>query len=41
VRYGLGTLATVGQYWLDRLGIRRSPLFERTAPRPAPTPGTT
>ena len=27
VRYGLGTLATVGSYWLDRLGIRRSPLF--------------
>jgi glycosyltransferase involved in cell wall biosynthesis len=33
VRYGLGTLATVGQYWLDRLGIRRSPLFEPAAAR--------
>ena len=27
VRYGLGTLGTVGLYWLDRLGIHRSPLF--------------
>jgi glycosyltransferase involved in cell wall biosynthesis len=27
VRYGLATLATVGTYWLDRLRIRRSPLF--------------
>jgi glycosyltransferase involved in cell wall biosynthesis len=27
VTYGLRTLATVGSYWLDRLGIRRSPLF--------------
>jgi glycosyltransferase involved in cell wall biosynthesis len=27
VRYGLGTLATIGQYWLDRLGIKRSLLF--------------
>ena len=26
--YGLWTLATVGKYWLDRLGIRRSPLFK-------------
>jgi glycosyltransferase involved in cell wall biosynthesis len=26
--YGLRTLATVGKYWLDRLGIRRSPLFK-------------
>ncbi len=29
-RYGLATLGVVGRYWLDRLGIRRSPLF---APR--------
>jgi glycosyltransferase involved in cell wall biosynthesis len=27
LRYGLSTLGVVGQYWLDRLGIRRSPLF--------------
>jgi len=27
VRYGLGTLGTVGLYWLDRIGIYRSPLF--------------
>jgi glycosyltransferase involved in cell wall biosynthesis len=26
--YGLRTLATVGTYWLDRLGIRKSPLFK-------------
>ncbi len=27
VRYGLGTLGTVALYWLDRLGVHRSPLF--------------
>lgn len=27
-RYGLATLGAVGTYWLDRLGLRRSPLFE-------------
>src|SRR5947209_20287299 len=27
LRYGLSTLGVVGQYWLDRLGVRRSPLF--------------
>lgn len=27
LKYGLSTLGVVGQYWLDRLGIRRSPLF--------------
>jgi glycosyltransferase involved in cell wall biosynthesis len=27
VRYGLGTLATVGEYWLHRFRLRRSPLF--------------
>lgn len=27
VKYGLSTLATVGSYWLDRLRLRRSPLF--------------
>ncbi len=29
VKYGLKTLAVVGQYWLDRLKVWRSPLFER------------
>jgi glycosyltransferase involved in cell wall biosynthesis len=29
VTYGVRTLATVGTYWLDRLGVRRSPLFEK------------
>ncbi len=27
VRYGFGTLGTVAAYWMDRLSIRRSPLF--------------
>jgi glycosyltransferase involved in cell wall biosynthesis len=27
LNYGFSTLGVVGQYWLDRLGIRRSPLF--------------
>jgi glycosyltransferase involved in cell wall biosynthesis len=27
VQYGLATLGTVGAYWLDRLGLKRSPLF--------------
>jgi glycosyltransferase involved in cell wall biosynthesis len=27
LRYGLSTLATVGSYWLHRLGLRRSHLF--------------
>ncbi|HEY7427761.1 MAG TPA: glycosyltransferase family 2 protein [Gemmataceae bacterium] len=27
LKYGLSTLGVVGQFWLDRLGIRRSPLF--------------
>src|SRR5713101_723769 len=32
LRYGLSTLGAVGVYWLDRLGLRRSPLFrEKTA----------
>jgi glycosyltransferase involved in cell wall biosynthesis len=30
VVYGLSTLGVVGRYWLNRLGLRRSPLF--TAP---------
>jgi glycosyltransferase involved in cell wall biosynthesis len=29
VTYGIRTLATVGGYWLDRLGVRRSPLFAK------------
>jgi glycosyltransferase involved in cell wall biosynthesis len=27
VKYGLGTLGAVGQFWLDRLGLYHSPLF--------------
>ena len=27
VKYGISTLGVVGQYWLDRLGLRPSPLF--------------
>jgi glycosyltransferase involved in cell wall biosynthesis len=27
LKYGFSTLGMVGQYWLDRLGIRRSPLL--------------
>jgi glycosyltransferase involved in cell wall biosynthesis len=27
LKYGISTLGVVGQYWLDRLGIRRSRLF--------------
>ncbi len=37
VRYGLATLGTVGRYWLQRLGLVRSPLFvpkESSGPRP-------
>jgi glycosyltransferase involved in cell wall biosynthesis len=33
IRYGLSTLGVVGVYWLDRLRLRRSPLFR---PKPAP-----
>jgi glycosyltransferase involved in cell wall biosynthesis len=33
VRYGMSTLGTVGQYWLDRLKIRHSPLFDVNPPR--------
>jgi glycosyltransferase involved in cell wall biosynthesis len=32
VTYGFATLATVGAYWLDRLRLRRSPLFEAKPP---------
>jgi len=27
LKHGISTLGVVGPYWLDRLGIRRSPLF--------------
>ena len=30
-RYGISTLATVGSYWLHRLGLKKSHLFERAA----------
>ncbi len=29
LKYGINTLGVVGHYWLDRLGVRRSPLFEK------------
>jgi len=32
VTYGLSTLAVVGRYWLNRLGLRSSPLFQPKAP---------
>jgi glycosyltransferase involved in cell wall biosynthesis len=36
LRYGWGTVAVVGEYWLDRLGLRRSPRFvAKEPPRPA------
>jgi len=28
LRYGLSTLGVVGQYWLNRLGVLRSPIFQ-------------
>jgi len=31
IRYGLSTIGVVAQYWLQRLGLRRSALFERAA----------
>jgi len=37
--YGVNTLSVVGQYWLDRLGIRRSPLFQPKADSPRRTLG--
>jgi glycosyltransferase involved in cell wall biosynthesis len=38
LRYGLLTLGVVGQFWLDRLRLWRSPRF---APKPPPAPSTT
>ncbi len=35
LKYGFQTLGVVGQYWLNRLGIRHSPLFKPKAERPA------
>ena len=35
LKYGLSTLAVVGQYWLDRLRWKRSPLFAAKAAGPA------
>src|SRR5437764_8791833 len=37
VRYGLSTLGVVAQFWLDRLHLRHSPLFEQK-PRAAAAP---
>jgi glycosyltransferase involved in cell wall biosynthesis len=34
VRYGLGTLCVVGQYWLDRLGLRSAMFRAKTAAQP-------
>jgi hypothetical protein len=31
VTYGMRTLGVVGQYWLDRLSLWRSPLFQSRA----------
>jgi glycosyltransferase involved in cell wall biosynthesis len=42
VVYGLATLGTVGRYWLDVLGVWRSPLFRPKGPpatQHAPPPG--
>ena len=30
LKYGIGTLGVVGQYWLDRLGVWRSQLFHES-----------
>ncbi|WP_422931424.1 glycosyltransferase family 2 protein [Singulisphaera sp. PoT] len=32
VKYGLGTLGTMALYWMDTLGLRRSPLFSEHKP---------
>jgi glycosyltransferase involved in cell wall biosynthesis len=36
--YGVGTLGVVGQYWLDRLGLTRSPLFRAKEAKAANPP---
>jgi hypothetical protein len=40
VVYGLSTLGAVGSYWLDRLRLRRSPLFQPKEPPDAAQPGS-
>ena len=40
LKYGLHTLGVVGRYWLDRLGIRRSPLFGPKIIKPRNTRNT-
>jgi glycosyltransferase involved in cell wall biosynthesis len=40
LKYGLSTLGVVGQYWLDWLRIRRSPLFEPKPPHGGAAPQT-
>jgi hypothetical protein len=30
LKYGLGTLGVVGQYWLERTGLWRSKLFQES-----------
>jgi glycosyltransferase involved in cell wall biosynthesis len=36
LKYGLCTLGVVAQFWLDRLGLRHSPLFEEKPQTAAP-----
>jgi glycosyltransferase involved in cell wall biosynthesis len=36
LRYGVATLGVVAQYWLDRLGLKHSPLFQEKLPSAAP-----
>jgi glycosyltransferase involved in cell wall biosynthesis len=36
LRYGFSTLGAVAEYWLDRLKVRRSPLFELKPPAQRP-----
>jgi glycosyltransferase involved in cell wall biosynthesis len=40
VRYGLGTLATMGSFWLNRIGLYRSSLFVPRLPRQQESAGT-
>ncbi len=37
VRYGISTLMTVGAYWLNRLRLWRSPLFQERQPEDQPS----
>ena len=36
-KYGLQTLAAVGEFWLDRLGLRRSARFQAKGPQRTPS----